>query len=615
MGWSLTKTINTLRRELDALTSFQVVVSYIVLIIFLVIPLASILYKAFVGSEGFTLTFFESMFSDPRMVSPTPNLNFIVVEETPYYTYIGIGSKGPNFGIILNSIFVATVVTIIDLILGTIAAFIMARYDFPGKSIFRILLVVPLLATPFVNAYVIGKVLGRAGLLNLFIQNVLGLKNVIIEIAGLPAVILIQSLSFFPIVYLNALASFINIDPSMEEQAENLGAHGFKLFRTVTLPLAKPGIAAGATLVFIFSIEDLGAPIGLSGAFGHGLHQEVMSFYIYEQFKAALSLELVDPTVYAVAVVMLSIAIVGFLAIKKYISLRQYAMLSKGSRWNPRVRRPEPWKMTVIYVFLILLICVAAFPQFGVITLAFTDWAQSTLPTKFTLEYVQSLFEKGEVQVAIRNSLTYSILATLMIVLVGSSVAYVVSRRKVFGREMLDVLSTMPIAMPGILVGLGYIVFFGTFFAETPLDPFLYPGTLLIFTYTVRRMPFTVRSIFAGLQQTHVSLEEAAMILGASRARTFLTIALPLIAANVIGGALLSFVYCMNEVSTSLMLGSLDDTQAPITYLMSKLIYGSAAVGTVSITAALGVILMTLQITAITLSNYILKQRTAFLGV
>ncbi|HDJ83698.1 MAG TPA: iron ABC transporter permease, partial [Desulfurococcaceae archaeon] len=212
-------------------------------------------------------------------------------------------------------------------------------------------------------------------------------------------------------------------------------------------------------------------------------------------------------------------------------------------------------------------------------------------------------------------SLVYSTLAVLLILVVGASVAYIVARRRIPGRELLDTLSTIPLAIPGILVGVGYITFFGIFFSNTIFDPFLNPGTLLVFTYTVRRMPFTLRSVFAGLQQTHVNLEEAAMTQGATRTRTFFSIVIPLIATNVIGGVLLSFVYCMNEVSTSLMLGALNPSQGPITFLMAQLIYGSAAVGTVSITAALGVVLMTLQITAITISNYVLKQRTAFLGV
>ncbi|MCD6324196.1 MAG: iron ABC transporter permease, partial [Desulfurococcales archaeon] len=322
------------------------------------------------------------------------------------------------------------------------------------------------------------------------------------------------------------------------------------------------------------------------------------------------------PEAYVVATIMLAIAVVGFVAIKKYVSLRQYAMLSKGGRWSPRVRRPGVLGLAAVYVFMTLLVVTASFPQIGVVVLSVTNWATSgPFPTQFTLDYMRALVQKPNVVQAIQNSATYSGLAILITVLLGTSAAYIVARRNIPGRETIDALATIPIVIPGIIVAVGYLIFFGTLFPNTMFDPFVNPGTLLIFTYTVRRSPFLTRSVFAGLQQTHVSLEEAAMNLGASRVRTFFSITIPLIAANVIGGAILSFVYMMNEVSTSLIMGSHNPTQGPITFLMSQVIYGSGQVSAVSIAAALGVLLMSLQIIAIGVSNYILKQRVAFLGV
>jgi len=623
------KDIARLKRELDKLTLVQLIIALTILTIFLIIPIASILGKAFIYENALSLKYFEEAFLSPGMVKFPPTGAMVeVIERHKFVTLpngtrilkplktLYIGGKGPDFGYILNSIFVSTSVMIFASILGLIAAFIMARYEFPGKNIFRVLLMIPLLATPFVNAYVIGKVIGPGGLLNYILKDLLHLTDYTIVIIGLPAVILVQTLSFFPIVYLNMLSSFINIDPSLEEQAENMGAHGFKLFRTVTLPLALPGLAAGATLVFIFSLEDLGAPIGLSGAFGTGLHNRLMSFYVYEEFRKAMTLEQVHPVTYAVAVLMLGLAAVAFLSIKKYVTLKQYAMLAKGGRWSPRVRKPGIKGLLAIYLFLVPLVIVASFPQLGVVTLAITDWAISgVLPTKLTGEFLMALVTKSDVVQAIRNSLTYASLAIIVIVLTGTSAAYIVARRDIPGKDIIDLLATIPIAIPGIIVAVGYLLFFGTVFSNTSIDPFINPGLLLIFSYSVRRLPFTTRAVFAGLQQTHVSLEEAAETLGASRTRTFFTIVIPLLAANIIGGAILAFVYSMSEVSTSVILGSRNPAQGPITFLMSQVIYASAAVGTVSIAAALGVLLMTLQIIAITVSNYILKQRVAFLGV
>ena len=610
-------TLTKLGKRIDVLIALQLIISLSILTIFLLFPVIYMIVRAFIYNGRFSLYYFQVLFSSPDFIKIPPNLNFYELVNTPYGPVLIIGDLGPDFGIVLNSIFVAFCVMVFTLFIGVIAAFIMARYEFPGKNIFRVLLLVPMLATPFVNAFIIGKVLGVTGLFNYIFYEKLHLLPFRIWVTGLPAVILIQTLSFYPIVYLNALSSFINIDPSLEEQAENLGARGLKLFLTVTLPLAMPGISAGAALVFIFSMEDLGAPIGLSGAFGGGLHQKVMSFRIYDEFRRGLgSIQQVHPSIYAMAVIMLLIALAVFLIIKKYISLRSYAMLGRGGRWSPRVRRLGKKGLVLVYIYLITLTICATFPQFGVVVLAFTNWAMSgAFPTKFTLKFVSSLIFQRDVVRAIMNSLTYSVLATVLMAIVGTSTAYIVARRGIPGKDIVDSISTMPLAIPGIIIAVGYLLFFATYFSMTPLDPFINPGFLLIFSYSVRRLPFLARTVYAGFLQVHETLEEAAMNLGASRFRAFLTIDIPLIVTNVISGSLLAFVYSMNEVSTSITLSTLNPNQGPITFYMSQVIYSSAAVGTVSVAAALGVLLMVLQITAITISNYVLKQRIAFLGL
>lgn len=611
------KPLRELKRELDSLTIVQLSIVVLILGVFLVLPVSFMILRAFFYKGSLSLYYFQSLLSSGTFIKIPPELRWIELAETPYGKILIIGRRGPNFGILLNSLFVSTMVMIFAGIIGTTAAFIMARYDFPGKNVFKVLLLIPMLATPFVNAFVLGKVLSVDGLFNYLMCDVLHALPFRIWITGLPALILIQTLSLYPIVYLNAFSSFINIDPTLEEQAENLGARGLKLFLTITLPLALPGISAGAALVFIFSMEDLGAPIGLSGAFGGGLHEKILSFQIYDEFRRGIgSIEQVHASTYAMAVIMLLVAIVVFLAIKKYVSLRSYAMLSKGGRWKPRVRRLGIMGLIPVYIFLITLAISASFPQIGVVILAFTNWAISgVLPTKFTTEYISALVTNREVARAITNSLIYSSIATAIMLLVGTSAAYIVARKKIPGRDLIDTLSTLPIAIPGIIVAVGYLLFFATYFSQTPFDPFFNPGLLLIFSYSVRRLPFSARTVFAGLQQVHESLEEAAMNLGASRAKVFFTIALPLIISNVISGGILSFVYSMNEVSTSITLSNLNPSQGPITFYMSQVIYASAAVGTVSVAAALGVLLIIAQITAISISNYILKQRVAFLGV
>lgn len=609
---------------LDAFVVFSVVASATFFTLFLLLPVFSTIVVALVEGGQVTLKYFVSTLGDPEYVRVPPLLEVVRVE--PVYRFINgslvisgyvvsIGRYGPDFGKLLNSLVVSTFTTIFATALGVATAFVMARYRFPGKSVFRVLLVVPLLATPFVNGYVIGRVFGRDGLINTLIRRIPGLEGVTVELVGLPAVILVQTLSFFPIVYLNAYASMVNIDPSLEEQAENLGSRGFKLFRTVTLPLSLPGISAGAALVFIFSLEDLGAPIGIKAAFGLGLHNKLLSYDVYDHFRKAYALELVSRSAYVSTSIMLLIAAAVFLAVRSYVSLRQYAMLSKGGRWSPRVREVSGFRRVLLPLLIALVVIATSFPQVGTVVMAFSNWSiAGATPTEFRVEYFLSIVRDVDMVRAAANSTRYSALALLLMLVVGSGLAYVTSRRKVPGSSVLDLLATLPIAVPGIVVGVGYLTFFNTYFRGTALSPVDHPTNLLVFTYAARRIPFVIRPIYAGIQQVHVSLEEAAQNLGAGRARVYLTVLLPLIAGNAVAGALTAFVYSMNEVSTSLLLGARDPERAPLTYWISDRI-GGQTLGSVAAAAAACVLLMSLQVASIALSNVILKQRVAFLGV
>ena len=605
------KALAKIRREFDLMTSLQTLVSFSILLVFLMAPLALMVGQAFLYRGKISISWFLDIIRSTEYVSLTPRGGRLFeVHRGIMYIW------GNDHGILLNSLIIALTVAILCSVIGVITAMIMARYKFRGKNILRVLLLVPLLATPFVNAYVIGKLFNpRVGLINFFFYDLLHLLPWRIDIDGLVGIALAQTLSFYPIVYLNVLASLMNIDPSVEEQAENLGAKGFRLFRTVTLPLSLPGLAAGAIIVFIFSLEDLGAPIGFIGARANPLARKIVSYQVYSSFAEALTGG-ISPKTAALAVIITLLAGVSFVLIKRYVSLRSYAMLSKGGRWSPRMRSPS-WKaQVVVYLFLVALVVMASMPQIGTVLLATTNWATSgTLPTRATTEYLRTLTTNPDVTRAIVNSLLYSGVAVAIMVIVGSSIAYVVARRDVPGRSLLDVMATIPVAVPGITLAVGYFLFFSGYFRGSPLDPLLDPALLLIFAYSVRRLPFMTRSVFAGLQQVDVSLEESSLNLGANRAKTFFRIVLPLIVSHIIGGSILSFVYSMSEVSTSVTLGALREDRVPITFFISQIVYGVAAVGAVSIGAALCVLLMAVQITAMAISNYVLKQKVAFLGV
>lgn len=592
-------------RYLDPALGVQIAFPIFMLLFFLIAPILMVL----VAAGHYNLL---GIFTDPTMIR-IPSLNeflkgFVKSGRLGNYTIIRV--TGVSFGIILNSLITATVVTIIASILGIIVAFVLARYTFPGRNILRILAIVPLLMTPFINSFVIKRVFHwNYGLLSWFITSVLGIP-VKIGIEEYVGVAFAQIITFYPIVYLNVYSSMVNIDPSLEEQAENLGARGFRLFRTVTLPLSLPGLAAGAAIVFIFSLEDVAGPIVFE-------RKDYISYRILERFQSAYTGQM-DPEAAVLALILLSLALAAFVLIKRYVSLRQYAMLSRGGRWTPRVRRLG-WKgFLVVYSFIFPLVLFTAFPQIGVFIFAFSEeWITSPIPQGFTFEHIAQIVNDPAVRTAVINSLVYSSSALVLIILMGVSASYAISRARLPGIGLLDILVTMPIALPGLVIAVGYFYFFTTFFRGTALDPITTgPALLLILAYSVRRLPFTARAVFAGLQQLHVALEESAMNLGANRLKVLRDIVIPLIGLNILSGALISFVYCMSEVSTSITLGGLGgigaEHCAPITFIMKEYIISPTGPYVV---AALGVLLISIQLAVIVTINVVLKQRYAYIGV
>ncbi len=600
-----------IRREFDIMTLAQTVIGYFSLIGFLVLPLLSMFAQAFLYQSKASLYWFWS-----------------IISSTDFFSLEATGGRmwevrrgililwGIDHGIFLNSLSIAFNVTLACCLVGVLLAMVMGRYNFPGKRIFQVILLIPLLATPFVNAYVIGKLFNpRNGLINWILNGVLHIIPWQMDIDGLFGITVAQTLAYYPIVYMNTLATLNSIDPSLEEMAENLGARGLKLFRTITFPLIVPGLAAGAITTFIFSLEDLGAPIGFVGARANPLSRRVVSYQIYNSFAEALTGG-ISPKTAALAVLILIVTSLSYVVVRWYVNRRSYAMLSKGGRWATRTRTPKPHIRIMIVVFLVLLVMLAAMPQIGTVILATSNWATSgTLPTMFTTDYLKTLYLNTEVKGAVLNSLLYSGVAVVIMILVGSSIAYLVSKRDIPGKDILDTLAIIPIAIPGISLAIGYFLFFSDVFHGTILDPLVDPALLLICAYSIRRLPFTTRSVGAGLQQVDKSLEESSMNLGANRSTTFFKIVLPLIISHIINGAILGFVYSMSEVSASVTLGGLREDRVPITYFISQIVYGAAATGSVSIGAALCVLLMAVQITAMAVSNFILKQKSSFLGV
>jgi iron(III) transport system permease protein len=471
--------------------------------------------------SSFTLSHFRLVFADPTV-----------------YTAI------------LNSFQVAALTTISATLIALPLAVLAANFTFPGKSVFNALILVPLILPPFVGAIGIRAIIGREGALN----ALLGTEFDILGNAKLLGVVAAQALSLYPIIFLNATASLANLDPALDEAAENLGAGFWKRFFRVTLPLIRPGLFAGGTIVFIWSFTELGTPL----MFDYYQVTPVQIFYGLKEVENSAK-------PYALTVVLLATAIAVYALGKLVFGGKAYAMYSKASRaaGEKPLSGPKAYLATAAFAFVI---AVAILPHLGVVLTSFTrpgQWYGTVLPTSWTSRHYSEALTASDSFQAITNSLKLAAGSMLFDIVLGILIAYILVRTTVKGRAILDALCMLPLAVPGLVMAFGYVAMslrwpFGKDGPLAGLASILganpNPIPFLVAAYAVRRLPYIVRSTVAGLEQTSGELEEAAVNLGASRFTAVRRVIVPLIMANLIAGGLLVFSFSMLEVSDSLIL-------------------------------------------------------------
>lgn len=462
-----------------------------------------------------------------------------------------------------NAFWLAVWSTALTILIAVPLAFISDRYLFPGKNLLSAFVLIPMILPPFVGAIGIKAVLGQAGAFNALLIS-LGLMNPEMPIDWLGqgrfwGIVLMNALHLYPILYLNVVAALANVDPAMEEAAENLGCTGFRKFFKITLPLIMPGMFAGGTIVFIWAFTELGVPLMFE-------FTRVTSVQIFSGIKDIGG----NPFPFALVAVMLASTVVLYVGGKFFFGRGSYAMMAKATSQGG-ARDPgllKAFLCTGLFVFVTVL---AILPHLGVVLVAFSrDWYLTVLPTDFTLANFEAALGHNLTLPSIQNSLKYAGLATVIDIVLGIAIAYVVVRTKLPGRQILDAMAMLPLAVPGLVLAFGYLAMTqeGKLFA--PLNPAIDPLLILVIAYSVRRLPYVVRSAAAGFQQTSVTLEEAAQNLGCPPFRALRKITIPLIMANLLAGALLAFSFAMLEVSDSLILAQKQE-DFPITKAIYEL--------------------------------------------
>ena len=533
------------------------------LMLFLLIPVATVIYVAFTNADGsITLAHFFSFFQ------------LTLMRESFY-----------------NSLYVGSMSVLLASVISLPLAYLTMRFQFRGAVLIQTLGVLPLIMPPFVGAAAMQLLFGRSGSANLLLNDWFGFGIPFME--GLNGVIFVEALHYFPFILLNLTVALANIDSAMEESALNLGASGMRLFWRIVFPLAMPGYLAGAALVFLKVFDDVGTPLVLN----------VTNILAAQAYFRITGIGIDDPIGYVASVIMVIASLIALWGSTWIMRGKEYATLQRGGSSLAR-RKLSPWQAVVAYGWIILVLIVVLSPHLGILLLSFSKvWSYSVVPDVYTLGNYATAF--GDSSGMIANTLLYCGIAAGLDVVIGTAIAYLILRTRLPGRQWLDLMASAAIAIPGVVLGIGYLRTFKDFQLPFTHVPFTAFWLILAIAYTVRRLPYALRSCMAALQQMHVSLEEAAENLGAGKGRTIQRVVVPLMAGGILAGFVTSFLTAAVELSATIMLVSAQ-SDAPMSYGIYLYMQSIAGRGP---GAALGVIAVVMVGLGTYLSNRMIRNR------
>jgi iron(III) transport system permease protein len=502
LGMALPLASARLRREPILLVTLQAAI--IGLIVFVLWPLAQVFiegFKAGQETEGFSLIQFEKLLAMPMVARATRNTMLIGVITATFATLI-----------------------------GTLVAYTLTLTDVPLKRLLRILVILPLVSPPFAVSFAIIMLFGRRGLITYDLLHITEYN-----IYGPQGIVFVQLVSDIPLVVLILSAVFASISRDLEEAAEDLGGRPLYVLRTVTFPLVTPAILTAALLSFISSISDFGNPMLIGGGYQMLATQAFIQLIeLFDlQLGAALAMLLVIP------------ALLAFMIQYWITRRRSYVTVTSGARTG-QVRKLPGWIKWPLYslcVFLGLL-TVLLYGSIFVGAMVKT-WGFDYTPT------LRNVYGLVSALPMLRNSLIVSVGAGLLGGVLGILLAWLVARQKFRGRGTLDFSATVMYAIPGTVIGIGYILAFNA-------APYFWTGTfmIIIVAYAFRRLPVGLRTSVAAQKQVDPVLEEASLDLGASRFRTFTRITFPLLSRAFFAGVIYIFIRAMTDLSAAVFLNS-----------------------------------------------------------
>jgi iron(III) transport system permease protein len=498
---------------------------YLLLILFSLYPLSYTVIQSLHTQDGWSLSLYASVLSSSYF-------------QDCFFTSLNL----------------AIGTTLLTLFFALPIALLFARFNFYGRRFFYPLLCIPLIAPPFVASLGVKQLFGRYGTVNLLLVNHKFIDSPIDWLApgSIAGIIILQSIHLFPIMLIILRNGVESLDQSLEEAAAICGASYPTRVRRIIIPLLLPALSAASILVFVGSFTDLGTPI---------------FFELRQSLPVAIFNLLYDPSDGPLAYAL--ITLVTLVCLIVFLFRSKNNLLEKSTAKHASRTRLIPLQGTFIGflmpLLLILLIIFSLLPQIGTLLVALSEhWFMTPFPTQLTFDNFITVFSHPLTIRSIAISIILSLISTALCISLAFLLALFCARLRVRGAKGLDMLSMIPLVVPGLVIAFGYL----RGFSGTILDPRLSPFPLLIAAYTIRRLPFSIRSIVSGFNSLSKSYEEAAATVGASLFTIQRRIIIPLLKPHLISGALFCFAFSMIEVSDSLIL-AIEERHYPI----SKALY------------------------------------------
>lgn len=504
-------------------------------------------------------------------------------------------TNSSNFEALWGSIYISTLTVFFSALVGVPLAYLFTHYDFPGKSIFASLAVLPIVMPPLVGVLAFLFLFGESGILPRAIQVIFNLETIPFSIGGITAILVVHTYSFYVYFYLFASNFYNDLDASVLEAAQNLGAGtGFTL-QKIIFPMMMPALSGAALLVFMAAMASFSAPFIFANT------TRILSLEIY-QTKLNGNLDLAVTQ----SVILAGFSIIFLILLRIYSGRKRYIGGSKGVKIKTKVIQNgiTRWFISTLGIIAVILLIL---PHLTVILISFVEngtWTWQMLPPSYTLDNYVGLFEDPKIVEPITNSLKMASYATLGNLIFGITAAYLLIRKTFPGKKIIEALIMLPWAIPGTVLAIGLVVAFN-------MKNIFTLGTILVGTfwilpiaYFIRNLPLVFRSTYAALESFEPAQEEAARNLGASWLFAFRKVILPAIAPAILSGALLAFVLALGEFVSSILLYNYYNRPISLEIISQLRVFnlGSAAAYSVFLIIIIGLVVI--------ISNRFLGKRT-----